>query len=333
MGMSRQIESNISILHANVVTLTFDLSSNASRTSVLESNIYYTYEDSFDEDDDPVVLLGNVSTLHTIVESLETDPTSNTERIAAIEGDYVTNADLAIATAFTGAGAGFLTAAFVWYTRASGSTRTVGGFFDELVVVEDESPEFTLNDVVQKPEDWSSYLPLLLGNTTLKSYIEQKSAIQGAAKAQLEVDNLVNRYREESSFMKLRDHYINANLIRGNTTKIDFLRSTPEEEYGDYLGADWRITTNQSYGMDFHRKSTDPNLGTSLYNGNVLELKEDGDVNVVKAGGLKINNDEVATQNFVTGTSQTILIQLFLSWSHHHQIIISVLQQSRVLDM
>jgi hypothetical protein len=59
----------------------------------LESNIYYTYEDGVDEDDDPITLSGNVSTLHTIVESLETDLTSNTERIAAIEGDYVTNAD------------------------------------------------------------------------------------------------------------------------------------------------------------------------------------------------------------------------------------------------
>ena len=100
--------------------------------------------------------------------------------------------------------------------------------------------------------------------------------------------------------MNLRDHYINANLFRGNTTKIEFLHSTREEAHGDYLGADWRITTNQSCGMDFHRKSTDPNLGTSLYNGNVLELKEDGDVNIQKVGGLKINNDEVATHNFVT---------------------------------
>ena len=244
------IESNISLLYGNLETLTDDLESNASRTSVLESNIYYTYEDGVDEDDDPITLSGNISTLHTFVESLETDLTSNTERIAVIEGDYVTNADLAIATASTAAGAGFLTAASVWYTSAAGTTRTVGDFFEELVEVEDESPEFTLNDVVQKPEDRSSYPPPLLGNTTLKSYTEQKSAIQGAAKAQLEVVNLVNGYREESSFMKLRDHYINANLIRANTTKIEFLRSTPEEAYGDYLGADWRIATNQSYGMD-----------------------------------------------------------------------------------
>lgn len=161
-------ESNISILYGNLETLTDDLESNASRTSVLESNIYYTYEDGVDEDDDPITLSGNISTLHTFVESLETDLTSNTERIAVIEGDYVTNADLAIAMASTAAGAGFLTAASVWYTSAAGTTRAVGDFFEELVEVEDESPEFTLNDVVQKPEDWSSYPPPLLGNTTLK---------------------------------------------------------------------------------------------------------------------------------------------------------------------
>jgi prefoldin subunit 5 len=89
------IESNISILYGNLETLTYDFSSNASRTSVLESSIYYTYEDGVDEDDDPITLSGNVSTLHTFVESLETDLASNTERIAAIEGDHVTNADLA----------------------------------------------------------------------------------------------------------------------------------------------------------------------------------------------------------------------------------------------
>ena len=104
-------------------------------------------------------MLGNVSTLHTFVENLETDLTSNTGRIADIEDDYVTTADLAIATASTAAGAGFLTAASVWYTSASGSTRTIGNFFEELVDVEDATPDFTLNDVVQKPDDWSSHPP------------------------------------------------------------------------------------------------------------------------------------------------------------------------------
>jgi hypothetical protein len=59
--------------------VTDDLECNAARTSVLESNIYYSY-DGVDEDDDPVGLLGNVSTLHTIVENLETDLSSNSSR-------------------------------------------------------------------------------------------------------------------------------------------------------------------------------------------------------------------------------------------------------------
>jgi hypothetical protein len=58
--------------------VTDDLECNAARTSVLESNIYYSY--GVDEDDDPVGLLGNVSTLHTIVENLETDLSSNSSR-------------------------------------------------------------------------------------------------------------------------------------------------------------------------------------------------------------------------------------------------------------
>jgi hypothetical protein len=42
-----------------------------------------------------------------------------------------------------------------------------------------EETDFAMDNFVPKPEEWSSYPPAL-GNTTLQSYTEQKSAIQGA---------------------------------------------------------------------------------------------------------------------------------------------------------
>jgi hypothetical protein len=37
-----------------------------------------------------------------------------------------------------------------------------------------------------------------------------------------------------------------------------------------------------------------------------MVFKQDGDVNVVKAGGLKINNEEVATKEYTDATFATI---------------------------
>jgi hypothetical protein len=39
-----------------------------------------------------------------------------------------------------------------------------------------------------------------------------------------------------------------------------------------------------------------------MYDGNVIQFEQDGDVNVVKAGGLKINNEEVATKEYTDTT-------------------------------
>jgi len=75
------------------------------------------------------------------------------------------------------------------------------------------------------------------------------------------------------------------------TQKIEFLRTTLLESFGDNQCADWRGGTNSTCGFDIHRKATG-GLG-ALYDGNVIEFDQDGDVNVVKVGGLKINNEEV----------------------------------------
>ena len=289
-GNVETLSSNIEILHGNVLTLTDDLESNTARLLVVESNIYYTYGEG--------ITTGNISTLHTIVETLETDLTENTERIAAIEADYVTNADLVTSVVPTAVGAGILTAASTWFTGATGATKSVGGFFEQLASAEAATPDFELINVVQKPSDWTSYPPLVggtpVGNTNLKSYTERKSAIQGATQADAKILELVDG---SSQYLKLRDASVNASGNRNGVQGIDFVRTTASEEFGENECADWRLTTNSICGLDIYRKATG-SLG-ALYDGNVIECDADGDVNVVKVSGLKINNSEVATKSFV----------------------------------
>jgi len=51
---------------------------------------------------------------------------------------------------------------------------------------------------------------------------------------------------------------------------------------------DWRVGTNDECGFDFYRKQTDVS-GFETHDGNVLEMKANGDVNVVKPQGLHAN--------------------------------------------
>ena len=57
------------------------------------------------------------------------------------------------------------------------------------------------------------------------------------------------------------------------------------ESFGAHECADWRLTTNDTCGFDIYRKATTPGIG-SLYDGNVIEFKAVGDVNLPKVGGL-----------------------------------------------
>ncbi len=64
--------------------------------------------------------------------------------------------------------------------------------------------------------------------------------------------------------------------------------------------------------LEYLSKGTHPSLGV-LYNGNVIEFEQDGDVNVVKAGGLKINNAEVATKSYTDATFAAIGVEASVS--------------------
>ena len=104
-----------------------------------------------------------------------------------------------------------------------------------------------------------------------------------------------------SSYLKLRNT-TELNDMRVGTQKIEFLRTTENEAYGSENCGDWRISTNDECGFDFHRKQTDVS-GLETYDGNVLEMKVNGDVNVVKPQGLRVNNTRVALTTEVPSTT------------------------------
>jgi len=216
-------------------------------------------------------------------------------------------ATAAVATGSASLGASILTTASGIFTSiipgigggaATTVTKTTSDFFQELADAYEDT-EFAMDNLVQKPSDWTSYPPLVggnpVGNTHLKSYVERKFSIQGATQADAKILELVDG---SSQYLKLRDASVNASGDRNGVQGIDFVRTTASEAFGDDVCADWRLTTNSFCGLDIYRKQTDPILG-SVFDGNVIECDADGDVNVVKVGGLKINNSEVATKSFV----------------------------------
>jgi len=143
--------------------------------------------------------------------------------------------------------------------------------------------------IVREPTDWASYP----GGPNLKKYTEGKVGdfINGAGFS-------------GSSYLKLRNT-TELNDTRIGTHTIEFLRTTENEAYGSMDCGDWRVGTNDECGFDFHRKQTDVS-GFETYDGNVLEMKANGDVNVVKPQGLRVNNTLVALTTEVPSTTDIL---------------------------
>ena len=229
------------------------------------------------------------------METLSTDLISNVSRIANIEDDYVTTNELVVATASTAVGAGFLTAGSVIFSSFNNATqtttsKTLGDHFEELEDLYEANEEFNLETFVQKPTDFSG-IPLGQGASNLKLYTEWK------------VDRLKEGrgygITDENSHLKVRDSSVSSDGNRIASQKIEFLRTTVSEAFGANECADWRLTTNNTCGFDVYRKATHPTLGV-LYDGNVIEFKPDGDINIPEASGLFIDDEEVATIQEVT---------------------------------
>jgi len=110
---------------------------------------------------------------------------------------------------------------------------------------------------------------------------------------------------DENSYLKVRDASVSFEGNRIGTQKIEFLRTTVNEAFGANECADWRLTNNNTCGFDVYRKATHDTLG-SLYDGNVIEFKADGDINIPKAGGLFIDDEEVATIQDITDQTSPI---------------------------
>ncbi len=289
-GNVETLSSNIDILHGNVETLTSNIDILHGNVETLESNIEILHGNV-------ETLESNIEILHGNVETLTNDIASSVSRIATIEGDYVTTNELVAATAATAAGAGFLTAGSVIFSSFNNATqtttsKTLGDHFDELEDLYNANEEFNMETFVQKPTDFSS-VPLPQGTTesNLKLYTQWK------------VDRLKEGRgygtNDENSYLKVRDASVSFDGNRIGTQKIEFLRTTVNEAFGANECADCRLTTDSSGNFDVYRKATHPTLG-SLYDGNVIEFKVDGDIKIKKAGGLFIDDEEVATIQEVT---------------------------------
>jgi len=147
-------------------------------------------------------------------------------------------------------------------------------------------------NIVRRPDDWSTYPSGKFGGLlpTLRSYTDGK----------------LNEVQEGiQSYMKLRDYSVNSSGNRSGETRIEFLRTTPVEAFGSDQCLDWKIGANSACGFEVYRKGTHPTLG-NIYDGNVIEFDQDGDVNIVKVGGLKVNGNEVATKSYRDTTFATI---------------------------
>ena len=182
-GNVETIESNISILHGNVETLESNVDILHDNVEVIMSNLFYRIHvgnnPQTGESSGP---LSNIANLYTLVTTIEDDLESNASRIDTIESNYVTSSDLsdsqATSTALGATFGGFFGAATSFFTTSSGASRTLSDFFEQLADVHDDDEDFTMQNVVQKPSDWSSYPPTGGGATTLKSYVEQKAAYE-----------------------------------------------------------------------------------------------------------------------------------------------------------
>ena len=99
------------------------------------------------------------------------------------------------------------------------------------------------------------------------------------------------------TFREGGDAYLRLRNTRG-TTFLQFLRSAKDSfgntNFGSASANDWKLATNSNYGLDLVRKAT-PVLGR-YDNEKVVEFKDDGDVKIVKEGGLKVDGVDVVVK-------------------------------------
>ena len=94
------------------------------------------------------------------------------------------------------------------------------------------------------------------------------------------MNNGINTFKNGgSSYLTLRDASADTSGNRNGYQQIDFRRTTSSEAFGTNEAPDWRVATDTSGNFNVYRKSTTPNIGV-LYDGNVMEFKPDGDINL-----------------------------------------------------
>ena len=342
-GNVETLSSNIEILHGNVETLSSNIVILHGNVETLSSNIVILHGNVETLSGNVNILHGNVETLTSNIEILRAnvvvltdDLESNAVRIQALynadyapkswvnDKDYATEAFVTGAVVSANAIGVLIDLALTGYASTTSLGTTNQSVADLADLVADDyvakpsnwtalagalgslddyvaTKISTSTTIVFRPTDWSTYPPSLGAATTLKSYTEKKIDVY--------IDALVDG---GSEYLKLRNDSVDGSGNRIGTQKIEFLRTTAAEAFGANQCADWKIGTDSTCGLNIYRKGTHPSLGV-LYDGNVIEFDQDGDVNVVKVGGLKINNAEVATKSYTDATFAAIGVEASVS--------------------
>jgi hypothetical protein len=213
--------------------------------------------------------------------------------------DYVNASTLtsgAISTLISTATTGLATtSALEVATEAIGTLETQIGAIETTAVYKPvdwltETEGFTLkeyvenkvggetSDVVRKPTDFDSF------GGDLQAYVENKTIPQPSDWAN-GVDELDEYVREKTQNIP------DSSRIFGTTPTLQFQKSSGA--FGEGSETDYSITSDPFVPFGIYRKNTDP-LGVQSWEGYAFTIQNNGDVNIPKTLGLKVNNLNVA---------------------------------------
>jgi hypothetical protein len=138
---------------------------------------------------------------------------------------------------------------------------------------------------VSKPLDW------LEEGLTLKEYVEGKSEDAVRQPSDWGTNETLDAY-----VVAKTQNIPTPATIGGSSPTIQFI--THGGAYGSTQSPDWKIYSTPFSTLAIHRKSTGDPLGAIFdYDGDVVNIGANGDVNIPKTDGLKVNDELVAIKS------------------------------------
>ena len=145
--------------------------------------------------------------------------------------------------------------------------------------------EYASLTYVSKPLDW------LEEGLTLKEYVEGKSEDAVRQPSDWGTNETLDAY-----VVAKTQNIPTPATISGSSPTIQFI--THSGAYGSTQSPDWKIYSTPFSTLAIHRKSTGDPLGAIFdYDGDVVNIGANGDVNIPKTDGLKVNDELVAIKS------------------------------------